>query len=84
METLTSTYKKVGSIISDLGAVAQKPEAESVFLRHNVADYSDKIALLRECMGVIGTSDSGDELSPADNYSDELEIFCEGSWRFMR
>jgi len=43
----------------------------------------ERIQLLRECMNVIGTSNSGDPMSPEDEYGDELEIFLDGKWRLL-
>jgi len=75
--------RKAEDIISGLFVSVKREQVESVFVKNDITDSEDRIQLLRECMGVISTSDIGDSLSPEDQYSDELEIFLEGTWRLL-
>ncbi|MDR0551266.1 MAG: hypothetical protein LBG72_04515 [Spirochaetaceae bacterium] len=83
-EKMTEVYDKVGGIIKSLSILRRKADIEAVFTRNGVTDYSEKIDMLRKCMGVIGVANNNEEISIEDDYTDELEIFCEGSWRFIK
>jgi hypothetical protein len=81
--TLTDASIKVDSIVDNLFASFDKNSVESVFSKYDIDDKTERIKLLRKCMHVIDTSNVTDTLSIDDEYSDELEIFVEGSWRFL-
>ncbi|MDR1277919.1 MAG: hypothetical protein LBK02_04140 [Treponema sp.] len=80
---ITDVSYKVDSIVDDLFISADKDRIEQVFSEHDINDPGEKIQLLRKCMRVIDTSNTGEDLSPADEYEDEVAIFVEGSWRFL-
>lgn len=63
----------------------EKNEIESIFKEYEFTDLSDKIEILRECMGVeeIFNSPGNVELSLNDEYEEEVEIFIEGTWRLL-
>ena len=75
--------EKVSNIIDDLFLSVKREQVEDVFSRNSIVDKSDRIQLLRKCMHVLGTSNTDDLLSIDDEYSDELEIFLNGKWRFL-
>jgi hypothetical protein len=81
--TLTEVSYKVDNIVDDLFASFDKEHAEEIFSKYSIEDKEEKIKLLRKCMQVIDTSNVPDTLSIDDKYHDELEIFTEGSWRFL-
>lgn len=56
---------------------------EAVFSKNDIEDKSDRIQLLRKCMHVLDTSNTNEILSIDDEYSDEMEIFLNGKWRFL-
>jgi hypothetical protein len=80
---LTEVSYKVDSIVDGLFASFDKEAVENVFSEHEIEDKEERIKLLRKCMNVIDTSNVAGALSIDDEYNDELEIFIEGSWRFL-
>jgi hypothetical protein len=80
---ITETSYKVDNIVDSLFASFDKDSVESVFTEHEIEDKEERIKLLRKCMNVIDTSNVTEILSVDDDYNDELEIFIEGSWRFL-
>ena len=74
---------KALDIIEDLNFSMKREQVEDVFSRYNIDDKSDRVQLLRKCMHVLDTSNTDDLLSVDDEYSDELEIFLNGKWRFL-
>jgi hypothetical protein len=81
--TLTDVSYKVDEIVDGLFASFDKDSVENVFSQYDIEDREERIKLLRKCMHVIDTSNVTDTLSIDDDYNDELEIFIEGSWRFL-
>jgi hypothetical protein len=81
--TLTDVSYKVDSIVDGLFASFDKDCVEAIFSNYEITDKKERIKLLRKCMNVIDTSNVTDILSIDDEYGDELEIFIEGSWRFL-
>ena len=75
--------EKVDNIINDLFFSIKKEQVESVFSKNSISDKSTRIQLLRKCMNVLDTSNTNNDLSVDDEYSDELEIFLNGKWRFL-
>jgi hypothetical protein len=75
--------EKVNNIIDDLFLSMKREQVEDVFSRNNINDKTDRIQLLRKCMHVLDTSNTTEVLSIDDEYSDELEIFLNGKWRFL-
>jgi hypothetical protein len=69
--------------VDGLFASFDKEAVGKVFSKHGIGDKEERIKLLRKCMNVIDTSNVADTLSIDDEYNDELEIFIEGSWRFL-
>ena len=80
---LTEASRKVDTIVDEILVSTAKEQVEAVFSKNNIADKTECIQLLRKCMGVIDTSDAANDLSIEDEYSDELEIFLNGTWRFL-
>ena len=74
---------KADSIVNDLAFSVKKEQVENVFVKNNIDDMLVRIQLLRKCMNVLDTSNSNDPISLEDEYSDELEIFLSGKWRFL-
>jgi hypothetical protein len=81
--SMTDVSIKVDSIVDDLFSSFEKAQVEAVFRKYEIDDKEERIRLLRKCMQVIDTSNVDDALSIDDEYNDELEIFVEGSWRFL-
>jgi hypothetical protein len=80
---LTDVSYKVDNIVDDLFASFGKDHVEEVFGKYDIEDKEERVKLLRKCMRVIDTSNVTDVLTVDDEYNDELEIFVEGSWRFL-
>ena len=80
---ITEVSNKVDNIVDALFISTRKEQIENVFLKNDIDDKSDRIQLLRKCMHVIDTSNSGDPISIEDEYSDELAIFLNGKWRLL-
>ena len=80
---LVEASKKAEDIINGLFVSVKKEQVEDVFIKNGISNSEERIQLLRECMGVIGTSDMGDPLSPDEEYGDELAIFLDGKWRLL-
>ena len=74
---------KADSIVDDLSFSVKKEQVENVFAKNSINDMLERIQLLRKCMNVLDTSNSNDAVSLEDEYSDELEIFLSGKWRFL-
>jgi hypothetical protein len=81
--TLTDVSYKVDNIVDDLFVSFDKNHVEEVFDKYDVEEKEERIKLLRKCMRVIDTSNITGTLSIDDEYNDEVEIFVEGSWRFL-
>jgi hypothetical protein len=81
--SMTDVSIKVDSIVDDLFSSFDKDQVEAVFGKYEIDDKEERIRLLKKCMQVIDTSNIDDMLSIDDEYNDELEIFVEGSWRFL-
>jgi hypothetical protein len=75
--------EKVSNIIDDLFVSVKREQVEDVFSRNSIVDKSDRIQLLRKCMNVLDTSNIDNSLSIEDEYSDEIEMFLNGKWRFL-
>jgi hypothetical protein len=83
MMNITEVSRKVDTIVDDLFISMKEEQVERVFLKNSINDKSDRIQLLRKCMHVLDTSNSGDVISLDDEYSDELAIFLNGKWRLL-
>jgi hypothetical protein len=80
---LTEASRKVDNIIEVLQFSVKREQVEDVFTKNDINDKSERIQMLRKCMQVLDTSNSLDTMSLDDEYSDELEIFLNGKWRFL-
>lgn len=80
---LTEASRKVDSIIEDLQFSVKREQVEAVFLKNDINDKTERIQMLRKCMQVIDTSNSNISISLDDEYSDELAIFLDGTWRLI-
>ncbi|MDR1748673.1 MAG: hypothetical protein LBR47_06405 [Spirochaetaceae bacterium] len=80
---ITEVSKRVDNIVEDLFLSLKKEQVEAVFSKNDIEDKADRIQLLRKCMHVLDTSNTIEVLSLDDEYSDELEIFLNGKWRFL-
>jgi hypothetical protein len=81
--TLTDASYRVDNIVDDLFASFDKDSIEGIFVKNAIEEKEERIKLLRKCMHVIDTSNITGTLSIDDEYNDEVEIFIEGSWRFL-
>ena len=80
---ITDVSYKVDKIVNDLFISVDREQVEEVFTKNEVYDFEERIQLLRKCMKVLGTSNFNNTLSSEDEYHDELEIFLDGTWRFI-
>ena len=80
---ITEASYKVDNIVGDLFLSFDKEQVEAVFAKYEIADFQDRIELLRKCMKVVDTSNTQEDLTVEDDYHDELEIFVNASWRFL-
>jgi hypothetical protein len=80
---LTEASRKVDNIIDDLQFSMKREQVEAVFSKNDIVDKTERIQLLRKCMQVLDTTNSNISISMDDEYSDELEIFLIGKWRFL-
>jgi hypothetical protein len=83
MTNLTDASYKVDRIIDDLSVSMHREQVENIFSRHEINDKSERVKILRKCMQVLDTSNANGVLSADDEYSDELAIFLNGTWRFV-
>ena len=74
---------KADNIVNDLLLSVKKEQVENIFAENNIDDKLVRIQLLRKCMNVLDTSNSNNLITLDDEYSDELEIFLTGRWRFL-
>ena len=74
---------KADNIVNDLSFSVKKEQVEDIFSKNNINNMLERIQLLRKCMNVLDTSNSNDPITLEDEYSDELEIFLSGKWRFL-
>ncbi|MCL2793522.1 MAG: hypothetical protein FWD87_10595 [Spirochaetaceae bacterium] len=74
---------KVDNIVKNLFVSTEKKQIIEIFDEYEITDPSEKIALLRKCMQVQSTSCIPANITPEEEYADELEIFIEGSWRLL-
>jgi uncharacterized secreted protein with C-terminal beta-propeller domain len=82
-DLMTAVSYKVDTIVEALFVSMDKDQVETVFSQYEIADKAERIQLLRKCMKVIDTSNADESLSLDDEYNDELEIFLQGTWRFL-
>jgi hypothetical protein len=80
---LTEASRKVDNIIEDLQFSMKREQVEAIFSKNDICDKTERIQLLRKCMQVLDTTNSNIPISMDDEYSDELEIFLIGKWRFL-
>jgi hypothetical protein len=80
---MTNISYKVDKIVNKLFASFDKGQVEAVFAEYEIEDFQERIDLLRKCMKAIDTSNTREDISLADEYNDELEIFFDASWRFL-
>ena len=80
---LTEASRKVDNIIEDLQFSVKREQVEAVFSKNDISDKTDRIQLLRKCMQVLDISNSNIPMSLDDEYSDELAIFLDGTWRLL-
>ena len=81
--SIVAVSEKVEAIVSGLFQCTKAPQVKDVFFKNGITDPSEKIELLRKCMGVLDISNISEELSEEEEYADELEIFLDGTWRFL-
>lgn len=74
---------KVADITNALFVSTTKEQIESIFKKYEIIDPFDKIALLRKTMQVEDISNIQEEITPEEEYEDEVKIFIEASWRFL-
>ena len=74
---------KVADITNALFVSTTKEQIESIFKRYEIIAPFDKIALLRKTMQVEDISNIQEEITPEEEYEDEVKIFIEASWRFL-
>jgi len=75
--------ENVSAITEALYTSVEREQVEDVFIKNGILDKTDRIQLLRKCMNVLDISKTNVVLSPDDEYSDEMEIFLNGKWRFL-
>jgi len=80
---LIEASKKADDVIKALMVSVKKEQVENVFAKNGIGSSEERIQLLRECMGVIGTSDMGTPLPHNEEYDDEMAIFLDGKWRLL-
>jgi len=80
---IVEASRKAEGVINGLFVSVKKEQVEEVFAKNNIINSEERIQLLRECMGVISTSDIGDPLPLDDQYNDEVAIFLDGKWRLL-
>ena len=80
---ITEVSRRVDNIVEDLFLSLKKEQVENVFSKNDIGDKAERVQLLRKCMHVLDTSNTNEILSVDDEYSDELEIFLNGKWRFL-
>ncbi|GMO24906.1 MAG: hypothetical protein Ta2B_04360 [Termitinemataceae bacterium] len=80
---ITDASYKVDQIVDDLVVSTEKEQVEDIFVKNSITDKEERIKLLRKSMKVLDTSNTESSLSLEDQYSDELAIFLEGTWRFL-
>ena len=76
-----------GTLAADSGLkfCTTKEQIEDLFAKSGIRDPEDKVFLLQKSMGVISafSAPSPVNLTPEQEYEDELAIFLEGSWRLL-
>lgn len=80
---ISAAIKLSTEVSLNLFLCTSKDEIESVFKTANVSNVNDKIGLLQLCMGMKDFSPAPAKLTPEQQYEDILQIFTEGSWRFL-
>lgn len=84
MSQLIKNFDKITSIIEKMSYCTEKQEIEKVFEKYEISDLNERIELLQKTMQVEEQFFSNKhEISLKEKYDHELEIFVEGSWRFL-
>jgi hypothetical protein len=76
-------YDRYTTIIDRLFGATERKQVEGIFDKNEIADFSTRLGLLRRSMRLQDISNSPEVLTPEQEYSDELEIFLDGTWRFL-
>ena len=77
-------YENIQNTLNELFFCTDKNEIEKVFNNNKITDLSDRIELIRKCMGVEEVFNSSlNKTSLEEDYYYELDIFIEGSWRLL-
>ena len=73
------------AILKGLPSCISKESVEHLFDENAITDPIERRKLLFEAMGFIDqfNAPEPEEISPEQQYSTELEIFVEGSWRLL-
>ena len=74
---------KVSNIVNELYITTEKSRIDDVFDKYGISNLTERIDLLRRCMKVLDISNAPGAVTLQDEYKGEIEIFAEGSWRFI-
>ena len=78
-----AVYDKINALIEDLYYCTKEKQIDDVFAKGNITDATEKIQLLRKCMGVTSTFGTIEKISVDEEYEFEKAVFMEGTWRML-
>ena len=83
VEAKLAVYNTIDSVLKQLHLCTEKSQIDAVFNKAEINDPSEKIDLLRKCMGVENVYGTPEEVSDEDEYDFECAVFEEGTWRML-
>lgn len=82
-ETLLDVYDKINTVLNELYLCTEKSQVDKVFQDASISVPTEKINLLRKCMGVEAVYGTPEKLSDEEEYEFECAVFEEGTWRML-
>lgn len=79
----SEVYDKIDSVLKKLYLCTEKSQIDAVFKDASITSHSEKINLLRKCMGVEKVYGTPEKITEDDEYEFECAVFEEGTWRML-
>lgn len=76
-------YDKIDAVLKKLYLCTEKSQIDAVFKDASINQPTEKINLLRKCMGVETVYGTPEKISDEDEYEFECAVFEEGTWRML-
>jgi hypothetical protein len=82
-QTKLDVYDTINSVIENLYCCFTEKQIDDVFEKANITEPTDRIRIMRKCMGVLQTFGTEEQISIEEEYDFEKAVFVEGTWRML-